>query len=78
MDRFAWDALGELEQTQMLSAYVRRKRWEASVLAIEVWSLLGEAMSGDSKNGRRTSGRAAKRRQVPAGEFLRITGAKWA
>lgn len=53
-----------------MSAYIRRQRWEAKNLALEIWGLLGEAMDGQK------SAKKGGRRRVPASEFLRVSGAR--
>lgn len=68
-----WETLGGLDKSRLITAYGRRKRWEAQALAVEVWGLLGASMQ--SKNGKR--GKAGRRR-VPASEFMKETGTKWA
>ena len=53
----------------LMDGYVRRKQWEARLLAVELWGMLGEALgSGKSRKGANTRGR------VPAGEALRAMG----
>lgn len=37
-------ALPEVDVAMMMVAYTRRKRFEAKLLAAEVWTMLGEAM----------------------------------
>ena len=53
----------------LMDGYVRRKQWEARLLAVELWGMLGEALgSGKSCKATNTRGR------VPAGEALRAMG----
>jgi hypothetical protein len=50
----------------LMDGYVRRKQWEARLLAVELWGMLGEAL-GSHKT-------ANTRGRVPAGEALRVMG----
>jgi hypothetical protein len=53
----------------LMDGYVRRKQWEARLLAVELWGMLGEALgSGKSHTHANARGR------VPAGEALRAMG----
>ena len=54
----------------LMDGYVRRKQWEARLLAVELWGMLGEALGSGKprKGGTNTRGR------VPAGEALRAMG----
>ena len=49
---------------QLSLAYIRRKKWEARILAVAVVSALGESMNGD--NGQK----------VALSEFERVSGAR--
>jgi hypothetical protein len=67
----------ELDATRLIAAFARRKRWEARTLAMEIWNVLGEAMSeGKGRSGK--SGGRSGRQRVSASEFMKETGAKWA
>jgi hypothetical protein len=61
--------LRDLDAARLLDAYVRRKQWEAKLLALEVWDLLGKAMN-KSKDGK------GKTEKVSAGQFMTIAGQK--
>ena len=45
--------VGETEVARLTLAYMRRVRWEARVLAVEVVGALGEAMGGGGRSGGR-------------------------
>jgi len=46
------DELDDTGLAQMSGAYVRRKQWEARVLAIAVVNALGESMNQDGAQGK--------------------------
>jgi hypothetical protein len=52
---------------RMTDAYARRKRWEARLLAVEIWNLLGEAMDNGKKTKKPTE-------RVSAQSFLAMFG----
>lgn len=59
----------------MMAAYVRRKRFEAEVLAVAVWDVLGKAM-GDRGGRKAAPARTQGRRNVSGLQMLREVGAE--
>jgi len=43
------DEFDDVTLTSLQAAYIRRKRWEARLQAVEVWNVLGQVMGNESE-----------------------------
>jgi hypothetical protein len=67
------DELGDVTRAALQAAYVRRKRYEARLIALEIWSVLGEALEGGNE---RVGTSGARYREMEPEALIEMIGAE--